>query len=238
MPLPLTGPLSILNIRNGFTTGPGGTDVVPHQLGEFYAGGVYVPSGTTGINGAIPGTVGDPISISDFYGAPVEVYLRPTHNLWASTGGAGGTANVGIRMYSTGITNARVAKTEVGASSLLRIDGVAAPSESSATSFQRNFLTSVDATLYSIDEWSKTGTTVTGYSVRASWAVGGIDTGVTPTGTFGTWMTLGTTTREWYLETGSTDQEIDLTLDIKFTADTTDTILTTSTISLRAFSSL
>ena len=41
------------------------------KLSEFYAGGNRVPSGTAGINGAIPSS--GEISIGDFYGAPANL---------------------------------------------------------------------------------------------------------------------------------------------------------------------
>jgi hypothetical protein len=67
MPLPESGPLSIQQIATEF----GGA--APHSLSEYYAGGPYVPAGTTGINGPIPSS--GQIKISDFYGAPVEYAL-------------------------------------------------------------------------------------------------------------------------------------------------------------------
>ncbi len=46
--IPITGPVTLQMIATEF----GGT--APHNLSEYYAGGAYVPSGTTGINGPIP----------------------------------------------------------------------------------------------------------------------------------------------------------------------------------------
>lgn len=60
MALPTSGPLSLANIQTEF----GGSN--PISLSEYYAGGTYVPSGTTGTYGAVPssGTIG----IRNFYG--------------------------------------------------------------------------------------------------------------------------------------------------------------------------
>lgn len=63
MTLPKFGPLTITDIRREF----GGA--APDGLTEYYAGGTYVPAGTTGINGPIPSS--GQLDVSDFYGAPV-----------------------------------------------------------------------------------------------------------------------------------------------------------------------
>lgn len=60
MTLPTSGPLSLTDIQTEF----GGSN--PISLNEYYAGGSYVPSGTTGTYGAVP-TSGQ-ISIQNFYG--------------------------------------------------------------------------------------------------------------------------------------------------------------------------
>ena len=65
MTLPTSGPLSLNDIALEFS------DPQPNSLSEFYAGGGLVPSGATGINGAIPSS--GTISIGQFYGAPVPV---------------------------------------------------------------------------------------------------------------------------------------------------------------------
>lgn len=54
MTLQSSGPISLSQIRTEF----GGS--APDSLSEYYAGGAYVPSGTTGVNGAVPssGTIG------------------------------------------------------------------------------------------------------------------------------------------------------------------------------------
>lgn len=62
MPIANSGPISMDDIQNQF----GGSN--PIELSEYYAGGAYVPSGTTGINGPIPSS--GAIGFHHFYGAP------------------------------------------------------------------------------------------------------------------------------------------------------------------------
>lgn len=70
MTLPSSGPLSLSDIQTEF----GGSN--PISLSEYYAGGAYVPSGTTGTYGAVPSS--GQISIQNFYGTsaiPVYYYV-------------------------------------------------------------------------------------------------------------------------------------------------------------------
>lgn len=60
MTLPTSGTISLTDIQNEF----GGTS--PTSLSEYYAGGAYVASGTSGTNGAVPSS--GTISLSNFYG--------------------------------------------------------------------------------------------------------------------------------------------------------------------------
>jgi len=60
MPLPTSGPLSLADIQTEF----GGAN--PISLNEYYAGGAFVPAGTSGTNGPVPSS--GAISISSFYG--------------------------------------------------------------------------------------------------------------------------------------------------------------------------
>lgn len=60
MTLPSSGPLSLADIQTEF----GGSN--PISLSEYYAGGAYVPAGTSGTNGPVP--TSGAISISNFYG--------------------------------------------------------------------------------------------------------------------------------------------------------------------------
>ena len=70
MALPSTGELALTDIQTEF----GGSN--PIGLSEYYAGGLYVPSGTTGDGGAIP-TTGE-ITIGDFYGSQSGITITVT----------------------------------------------------------------------------------------------------------------------------------------------------------------
>jgi hypothetical protein len=65
MPLPTSGPLSLNDIKGEF-----GGPTSP-SLGDYYAGGTYVPAGTSGTNGAVPSS--GTISINNFYGTSSAV---------------------------------------------------------------------------------------------------------------------------------------------------------------------
>lgn len=60
MTLPTSGPLTLSDIQTEF----GGSN--PISLSEYYAGGTYVPAGTSGTYGAVPSS--GAISIRNFYG--------------------------------------------------------------------------------------------------------------------------------------------------------------------------
>lgn len=60
MTLPSSGALTLANVQTEF----GGSN--PVSLGEYYAGGSYVPSGTSGTYGAVPSS--GAIGIRNFYG--------------------------------------------------------------------------------------------------------------------------------------------------------------------------
>ena len=65
MAIPSSGPLSFTTIQTEF----GGAN--PIGLNEYYAGGAYVPAGTTGTNGAVPSS--GALSINKFYGTTAVV---------------------------------------------------------------------------------------------------------------------------------------------------------------------
>ena len=65
MALPSSGPLSLNDIKGEF-----GGPASP-SLGDYYAGGSYVPAGTTGTYGAVPSS--GAISIRNFYGTTAVV---------------------------------------------------------------------------------------------------------------------------------------------------------------------
>ena len=60
MALATTGAISFSQIQTEFGGGN------PISLNEYYAGGVYTIAGTSGTNGAVPGS--GAISMSSFYG--------------------------------------------------------------------------------------------------------------------------------------------------------------------------
>jgi len=70
MALPTSGVLDLSDIQTEF----GGSN--PISLSEYYAGGSYVPSGTSGTNGAVP-TSGE-IAVSDFYGTQSGITITVT----------------------------------------------------------------------------------------------------------------------------------------------------------------
>jgi hypothetical protein len=70
MALPTSGVLDLSDIQTEF----GGSN--PISLSEYYAGGLYVPSGTSGTNGAVP-TSGE-IEVSDFYGTQSGITITVT----------------------------------------------------------------------------------------------------------------------------------------------------------------
>lgn len=61
MTLPTSGAISLSSLQSEF----GGSN--PISLSEYYAGGSYVPSGTSGTNGAVPSSGTN--SLSKYYGA-------------------------------------------------------------------------------------------------------------------------------------------------------------------------
>lgn len=77
MALQTSGAITLAQIQTEF----GGAN--PISMNEYYAGGAYVPSGTSGTNGAVP-TSGQ-ISFSQFYGT--SDYTAP---VWTPDGGSSG----------------------------------------------------------------------------------------------------------------------------------------------------
>lgn len=75
MPLPSSGPLSLSDIQTEF----GGSN--PIGINEYYAGGSYVPAGTSGTYGAVPSS--GTISIQNFYGTSK---LVPGQQAYTSAG--------------------------------------------------------------------------------------------------------------------------------------------------------
>ena len=82
MPLPTSGPLTLNDIQTEF----GGSN--PIGLDEYYAGGAYVPAGTSGTYGAVPSS--GAISIQNFYGTsktvPLSISISPSSLYNSRTG--------------------------------------------------------------------------------------------------------------------------------------------------------
>jgi len=70
MAIQTSGAITLSDIQTEF----GGSN--PVSLSEYYAGGSYVPSGTSGTNGAVP-TSGE-IAVSDFYGTQAGITITVT----------------------------------------------------------------------------------------------------------------------------------------------------------------
>ena len=97
MTLPTSGPLTFANIQTEF----GGSN--PIGLNEYYAGGSYVASGTTGTYGAVPSS--GQIGVQNFYGtsAYIPVYIEDVFSTYLYEG-YGGTFsyNNGIDLSTKG----------------------------------------------------------------------------------------------------------------------------------------
>lgn len=98
MTLPSSGPLSLADIQGEF----GGSN--PIGLNEYYAGGAYVPAGTTGTYGPVP-SIGT-ISIRDFYGTTAVVISVSSQTISYTSGGLT-NAFVGYQLTSAGQVNGR-----------------------------------------------------------------------------------------------------------------------------------
>jgi hypothetical protein len=79
MALPSSGALSLSDIQGEF----GGSN--PISLSEYYAGGAYVPAGTTGTYGAVPSS--GAISIQNFYGTSSVIVNFSDWSVFAAAGG-------------------------------------------------------------------------------------------------------------------------------------------------------
>lgn len=94
MAIPSSGAISLTTVQTEF----GGSN--PISLSEYYAGGTYVPSGTTGTYGAVPSS--GTISLRNFYGTSAVVISITNQTVSDVTGGAR-DALVGYRLTSTGL---------------------------------------------------------------------------------------------------------------------------------------
>jgi hypothetical protein len=96
MAIPNSGALALSAIQTEF----GGSN--PISLSEYYAGGTYVASGTSGVNGAVP-TSGT-IAVSKFYGTTAETVSISDTSVTATRVGSG-TAVAGYVLASSGDIN-------------------------------------------------------------------------------------------------------------------------------------
>lgn len=93
MALPSSGPLTLADIQTEFGGSP------PASLSEYYAGGAYVPSGTSGTYGAVPSS--GEISVRNFYGTSAVVISVTDQTVQDATGG-GSSANTEYRVAADG----------------------------------------------------------------------------------------------------------------------------------------
>lgn len=91
MTLPSSGSLSLSQIQGEF----GGSN--PISLSEYYAGGSYVPAGTSGTYGAVPSS--GTISIRNFYGTSAAVVNFSDHTVYAADFGS---AQAGYQIFGSG----------------------------------------------------------------------------------------------------------------------------------------
>lgn len=121
MALPTSGPLSLSDIQTEF----GGSN--PISLSEYYAGGAYVPSGTSGTYGAVP--TSGAISLRNFYGTSKFTPVTRTYDgtsgtetiptgatqvvieVWGGGGGGSGSDTVTPAVGSGGGSGGYVRKT-------------------------------------------------------------------------------------------------------------------------------
>lgn len=88
MTLPTSGPLTFTDIQTEF----GGSN--PIGLNEYYAGGSYVASGTTGTYGAVPSS--GQIGVQNFYGtsAVIPVYIEDVFSTYLYAGDGTSTKTI------------------------------------------------------------------------------------------------------------------------------------------------
>ena len=98
MTLPTSGALSLNDIKGEFG-GPSSP-----SLGNYYAGGGYVPAGTSGTYGAVPNA--GTISIQNFYGTSNTPPFTPITNTYGAGSGSEtvptGATSLTITAYGTG----------------------------------------------------------------------------------------------------------------------------------------
>lgn len=96
MAIPSSGAISLTTVQTEF----GGSN--PISLSEYYAGGAYVPAGTSGTYGAVPSS--GAISLRNFYGTTAVTIFLSNLSIIDFTGG-GSDASAGYQLTSGGIEN-------------------------------------------------------------------------------------------------------------------------------------
>ena len=179
MTLPSSGPLSLADIQTEF----GGSN--PISLSEYYAGGAYVPAGTSGTNGPVPSS--GTISISNFYGTSAQY----------------------------------VAFDNVGAS-----DFAIYPDNAYAY-YEINSDGNVYSTGNPVEQWAFPTTAASDFEVYATLTLGSVSAG-----TFGSWLSLGTS-RTWACSiSGVGTQDAVISFEVRRTG--TATVLDTWVVTLDA----
>ena len=110
MALQTSGIITLSDIQTEF----GGSN--PVSLSEYYAGGSYVPSGTSGTNGAVP-TSGE-IEVSDFYGTQSGITVTVTEGSQNN-----GIYHIGYGFNTTGAIVNSVLSSNYGSVSPTSYDG-------------------------------------------------------------------------------------------------------------------
>ena len=158
MTLPTSGPLSLSDIQTEF----GGSN--PISLDEYYAGGSYVPAGTTGTNGAVPSS--GTISINNFYGttSALETHTMTiglSGSVWGFQTGSFGALSPTTSSIYGGATVNRISATAISDQTFFGINGVVSNSGWSTiiingTSFSRTAASFSTAGGISIWTWTDT----------------------------------------------------------------------------------
>lgn len=167
MTLPSSGPLTLANIQTEF----GGSN--PISLSEYYAGGSYVPAGTSGTYGAVPSS--GTISIRNFYGT-TAVVISITDQTITGTAFAPGTAYAYYFLTGGG----QVEKsTQAGGINPTNIEQWCTPTTQAA-----NYEVYVTLTSGNLTGGSGTGSWISMSGGTLNWYCEATDSGGDPTATF------------------------------------------------------
>ena len=139
MALPSSGPLTLADIQTEF----GGSN--PISLNEYYAGGAYVPAGTSGTYGAVPSS--GTISIRNFYGTSKVVY-RLDSDIYIDSALSPTDAGVTLNINSNGT----VVVTSLNLGTLASYNWIT-PTTGSTTYYVRATLTSGTFTSGTTGSW-------------------------------------------------------------------------------------